>query len=67
VLVTRKMDIFRFSGTDAVWLLSPFNPVRRVAVGVLTHGMFSLVIIATILTNCCVMIMPSTPTTEATE
>lgn len=26
VIITKKKDIFRFSATDAVWLLSPFNP-----------------------------------------
>lgn len=67
MIVTKKKDIFRFSGTDAVWLLSPFNPVRRVAVAVLTHGLFSLVIITTILANCMVMIMPTSPATESTE
>ncbi|CAL8142651.1 unnamed protein product [Orchesella dallaii] len=67
VIVTRKKDIFRFSATEAVWLLSPFNPVRRVAVAVLTHGLFSLVIITTILSNCMVMIMPTSPVTESTE
>ncbi|ODM88181.1 Sodium channel protein para, partial [Orchesella cincta] len=67
VIVTKKKDIFRFSATDAVYLLSPFNPVRRVAVAVLTHGLFSLVIITTILSNCMVMIMPSSPVTESTE
>lgn len=67
MIVTKKKDIFRFSATDAVYLLSPFNPVRRVAIGVLTHGLFSLVIITTILANCAVMIMPSSPLTESSE
>ncbi|CAG7823253.1 unnamed protein product [Allacma fusca] len=67
VIVSKKKDIFRFSATDAVWLLSPFNPVRRVAIGILTHSLFTLCIITTILTNCLVMIMPPSPVTESTE
>ncbi|ODM88183.1 Sodium channel protein para, partial [Orchesella cincta] len=54
---------FGASATDAVYLLSPFNPVRRVAVPVLTHDFFR-VIITTILSNCMVMIMPSSPVTS---
>lgn len=65
--MTRKKDIFRFSATDAIYILSPFNPIRRIAVAVLTHGLFSLVIITTILANCWVMIMPPSPVTESTE
>lgn len=67
MLVTRKKDIFRFSATDAMWCLSPFNPVRRIAIAILTHGMFSLIIITTILANCYVMIIPPSPVTESTE
>lgn len=67
VLITKKKDIFRFSATDAMWCLSPFNPVRRVAIAILTHGLFSLIIISTILANCYQMIMPATPVMESTE
>ncbi|CAL8126446.1 unnamed protein product [Orchesella dallaii] len=67
VIVSKKKDIFRFSATKAVYLLTPWNPIRRAAIGILTHSLFTLVIISTILTNCLVMIMPSTPVTESTE
>ena len=58
---------FRFSATDALWFLSPFSPVRRVAIHILVHPMFSLIIITTILLNCLMMIMPSSEQIESTE
>lgn len=67
VVVSRGRDIFRFAATDAMWILDPFNPIRRVAIYVLVHPLFSFFIITTILTNCVLMIMPSSPTVESTE
>uniref|UniRef100_A0A8D8MA85 Sodium channel protein n=1 Tax=Cacopsylla melanoneura TaxID=428564 RepID=A0A8D8MA85_9HEMI len=67
VVVSKGKDIFRFSATNAVFVLDPFNPIRRVAIYVLVHPLFSLFIITTILTNCILMIMPGTPTIESTE
>jgi len=67
VVVSRGKDIFRFSATDAMWILDPFNPIRRTAIYVLVHPIFSVFIITTILTNCVLMIMPSSPTVESTE
>ena len=58
---------YRFSATDALWFLSPFSPVRRVAIHILVHPMFSLIIITTILLNCLMMIMPSSEQIESTE
>ncbi|XP_076238670.1 sodium voltage-gated channel paralytic isoform X7 [Calliopsis andreniformis] len=67
VVVSKGKDIFRFSATDAMWILDPFNPIRRVAIYILVHPLFSLFIITTILVNCILMIMPTTPTIESTE
>nr|CAD7424707.1 unnamed protein product [Timema monikensis] len=67
VVVSKGKDIFRFSATDAMYILDPFNPIRRVAIYILVHPLFSLFIITTILTNCIFMIMPPTPTIESTE
>ncbi|XP_050676151.1 sodium channel protein para isoform X7 [Leptidea sinapis] len=67
VVVSKGRDIFRFSATDALWILDPFNPIRRVAIYILVHPLFSLFIITTILVNCILMIMPTTPTVESTE
>ncbi|XP_061935181.1 sodium channel protein para isoform X29 [Apis cerana] len=67
VVISKGKDIFRFSATDAMWILDPFNPIRRVAIYILVHPLFSLFIITTILVNCILMIMPTTPTIESTE
>ncbi|XP_055695688.1 sodium channel protein para isoform X9 [Lutzomyia longipalpis] len=67
VVVSKGKDIFRFSASKALWLLDPFNPIRRVAIYILVHPLFSLFIITTILLNCVLMIMPTTPTVESTE
>jgi len=37
LVVARDNTIFRFSTHDALFLLSPFNPIRRGAIVVLTH------------------------------
>ncbi|XP_065082948.1 sodium channel protein para isoform X48 [Ochlerotatus camptorhynchus] len=67
VVVSKGKDIFRFSATNALYVLDPFNPIRRVAICILVHPLFSFFIITTILTNCILMIMPSSPTVESTE
>lgn len=67
VVISRSRDIFRFSATNALWALDPFNPIRRVAINVLVHPLFSLIIIMTILTNCVLMAVPANPTIESTE
>ncbi|XP_031337062.1 sodium channel protein para isoform X6 [Photinus pyralis] len=67
IVISKGKDIFRFSATNAMWILDPFNPIRRVAIYILVHQLFSLFIITTILVNCILMIMPTTPTVESTE
>ncbi|XP_058457329.1 sodium channel protein para isoform X44 [Malaya genurostris] len=67
VVVSKGKDIYRFSATNALYVLDPFNPLRRVAIYILVHPLFSLFIITTILTNCILMIMPASPTVESTE
>lgn len=67
VVISKGRDIYRFSATNALWVLDPFNPIRRVAIYIFVHPLFSLFIITTILVNCILMIMPTTPTVESTE
>ena len=67
VVVSKGKDIYRFSATNAMWILSPFNPIRRVAIFVLVHPLFSFFIILTILTNCVLMVMPPNASIESTE
>uniref|UniRef100_A0A673TYF3 Sodium channel protein n=1 Tax=Suricata suricatta TaxID=37032 RepID=A0A673TYF3_SURSU len=60
VLNTGK-TIFRFSATNALYVLSPFHPVRRAAVKILVHSLFSMLIMCTILTNCVFMAQHDPP------
>ncbi|KAF2359711.1 Sodium ion transport-associated [Trinorchestia longiramus] len=66
-VVSKGKDIFRFSTTDAMWLLSPFSPLRRTAIYILIHPLFNFFIICTILSNCVLMMRPSTELIEASE
>uniref|UniRef100_A0A1I8HUE9 Sodium channel protein n=1 Tax=Macrostomum lignano TaxID=282301 RepID=A0A1I8HUE9_9PLAT len=46
VVVSRDKTIFRFSATNALFLLSPFNPIRRAAIRILTHPAFSMLVLS---------------------
>ncbi|XP_062604338.1 sodium channel protein type 4 subunit alpha B-like isoform X1 [Saccostrea cucullata] len=63
VVVGKDMTIYRFSATNALYLLSPFNPIRRGALYVLVHPLFSALIIITIIVNCAFMAMTEQPFT----
>ncbi|XP_031147481.1 sodium channel, voltage-gated, type I like, alpha b isoform X3 [Sander lucioperca] len=61
IVLNRGKAIFRFNATPALYILSPFNPLRRVAIRVLVHSMFSMLIMFTILTNCAFMTLSQPP------
>ncbi|XP_076069518.1 sodium voltage-gated channel paralytic isoform X2 [Oratosquilla oratoria] len=67
VVISKGKDIFRFSASDAMWILTPFNPVRRTSIFILIHPLFNFFIIITILANCVLMILPPTETIESSE
>lgn len=48
----------RFTANKALFFLSPFHPIRRIAIMVLTHKFFTICVIFTILVNCYIMIRP---------
>ncbi len=50
--------IFRFSATPALLLLGPFHFLRRLALRVLTHKLFALLVFFTVVTNCVVLLLP---------
>uniref|UniRef100_A0A8C2UDK7 Sodium channel protein n=1 Tax=Coturnix japonica TaxID=93934 RepID=A0A8C2UDK7_COTJA len=54
IVLNKGKTIFRFSATPALYLLSPFNVIRRVAIKILST-LFSMLIMLTILTNCVFM------------
>ena len=51
---------FRFHANNGLFVLSPFHPIRRIAIMVLVHPIFSAAVMTTILANCYVMIQPDT-------
>uniref|UniRef100_A0A8C6G0Z0 Sodium channel protein n=1 Tax=Moschus moschiferus TaxID=68415 RepID=A0A8C6G0Z0_MOSMO len=55
IVLNKGKTIFRFSATSALYVLSPFHPIRRAAVKILVHSLFSMLIMCTILTNCVFM------------
>ncbi|XP_027005290.1 sodium channel, voltage gated, type V-like, alpha b isoform X1 [Tachysurus fulvidraco] len=57
IVLNKGKAIFRFSATSALYIFSPFHPVRRASIKILVHSLFSLFIMCTILTNCCFMAM----------
>uniref|UniRef100_A0AAR2KNV1 Sodium channel protein n=1 Tax=Pygocentrus nattereri TaxID=42514 RepID=A0AAR2KNV1_PYGNA len=56
IVLNRGKAIFRFNATPALYILSPFNPLRRAAIKVLVF-----VIMCTILTNCAFMTLSNPP------
>ncbi|XP_054549157.1 sodium channel protein type 5 subunit alpha isoform X1 [Talpa occidentalis] len=61
IVLNKGKTIFRFSATNALYILSPFHPVRRAAVKILVHSLFSMLIMCTILTNCVFMAQHDPP------
>nr|KAF6370461.1 sodium voltage-gated channel alpha subunit 8 [Myotis myotis] len=61
VVLNRGKTLFRFSATPALYILSPFNLIRRIAIKILIHSLFSMIIMCTILTNCVFMTFSNPP------
>ncbi|XP_038645641.1 sodium channel, voltage-gated, type I-like, alpha isoform X5 [Scyliorhinus canicula] len=61
IVLNRGKAIFRFSATPALYILSPFSPLRKVAITILVHSLFSMLIMCTIMTNCVFMTMDNPP------
>uniref|UniRef100_A0A8B9GGT0 Sodium channel protein n=1 Tax=Amazona collaria TaxID=241587 RepID=A0A8B9GGT0_9PSIT len=65
VVLNRGKTLFRFSATPALYILSPFNLFRRIAIKILIHSypfdLFSMIIMCTILTNCVFMTFSNPP------
>ncbi|XP_030064570.1 sodium channel protein type 2 subunit alpha [Microcaecilia unicolor] len=61
IVLNRGKAIFRFSATSALYILTPFNPLRKLAIKVLVHSLFSMLIMCTILTNCVFMTLSNPP------
>ncbi|XP_019910383.3 sodium channel, voltage-gated, type I-like, alpha isoform X3 [Esox lucius] len=61
IVLNRRKTTFRFNASPALYVLSPFNPIRRISIKILVHSLFSMVIMFTILTNCAFMTMNRPP------
>ncbi|XP_054080502.1 sodium channel protein type 4 subunit alpha [Rissa tridactyla] len=61
IVLNKGKSIFRFSATPALYMLGPFHPIRRGAIKVLIHSLFSMFIMITILTNCVFMTLSNPP------
>ncbi|XP_058889704.1 sodium channel protein type 2 subunit alpha-like isoform X1 [Acipenser ruthenus] len=61
IVLNRGKTIFRFNATPALYILSPFNPLRKLAIKILVHSMFSMLIMLTIMTNCTFMTLSNPP------
>ncbi|KAE8295944.1 Sodium channel protein type 4 subunit alpha B Voltage-gated sodium channel subunit alpha Nav1.4b [Larimichthys crocea] len=62
IVLSKWNIIHRFNAESSCYLLSPFNPLRTVAIKILIHYFFRMFILLTILTNCAFMIMSDPPT-----
>jgi hypothetical protein len=67
IVVNKNFQIFRFNSKNALFCLGPFNPIRRVAIFLLTHSLFSSLVMLTILVNCVIMALPNHSVPEFTE
>ncbi|XP_024919317.1 sodium channel, voltage-gated, type I-like, alpha isoform X2 [Cynoglossus semilaevis] len=61
IVLNRGKNIVRFNAAPALYLLSPFNPLRRLAIMILVHSLFNVVIMCTIITNCVFMTLSRPP------
>ncbi|XP_018620019.1 sodium channel protein type 4 subunit alpha B isoform X2 [Scleropages formosus] len=61
IVITKGNTIYRFNAEPACYILSPFSILRRGAIRVLIHPLFSMFIMVTILSNCVFMTMSDPP------
>ncbi|KAM4731897.1 LOW QUALITY PROTEIN: sodium channel, voltage-gated, type I-like, alpha [Anableps anableps] len=61
IVINNKKLIYRFNAAPALYLLTPFNPIRRLSFKILVHSMFNMLIMCTILINCGFMTLSSQP------
>ncbi|NXL77169.1 SCN2A protein, partial [Leptocoma aspasia] len=64
IVLNKGKAIFRFSATSALYILTPFNPIRKIAIKILVHSypfLLIMLIMCTILTNCVFMTMSNPP------
>ncbi|KAJ3601851.1 hypothetical protein NHX12_029613 [Muraenolepis orangiensis] len=63
IVINKGKTIFRFSATASLYIISPFNLFRRIAIKILIHSypFQNMIIMCTILTNCIFMTFSDPP------
>uniref|UniRef100_A0A3Q3K196 Sodium channel protein n=1 Tax=Monopterus albus TaxID=43700 RepID=A0A3Q3K196_MONAL len=61
IVLNKGKTIFRFSATPSLYIISPFNPLRRTFLNLSHLTLFSMIIMCTILTNCIFMTFSDPP------
>uniref|UniRef100_A0A3B4H6P8 Sodium channel protein n=1 Tax=Pundamilia nyererei TaxID=303518 RepID=A0A3B4H6P8_9CICH len=62
IVLNKGKTLFRFSATPSLYIISPFNLFRRIAIKILIHSYpFNMIIMCTILTNCIFMTFSDPP------
>ncbi|XP_053495552.1 sodium channel protein type 4 subunit alpha A [Ictalurus furcatus] len=61
IIITKGNTIYRFNAEPSCYIISPFNLMRRAAIRILIHKLFSMFIMLTILSNCVFMTMSNPP------
>ena len=59
--------IYRFSATKALFILSPWHPLRKLAVRIATSQFFDYFIILTILINCVFLTLQENQASKIAE
>ncbi|KAM9663925.1 sodium channel protein type 9 subunit alpha isoform 1-T1 [Trichechus inunguis] len=66
IVLNKGKTIFRFNATPALYILSPFSPLRRISIKILVHSYpfqnaYFMLIMCTILMNCIFMTLSNPP------
>ncbi|NXN81088.1 SCN5A protein, partial [Bombycilla garrulus] len=67
IVLNKQKTIYRFTATRALWIFSPFHPIRRRAIKILIHSLFTWFIMCTIITNCAFMALTESPKTSSSS
>ncbi|XP_053120686.1 sodium channel protein type 5 subunit alpha-like [Hemicordylus capensis] len=67
MVLNKGKTIFRFTAMRALYILSPFQPIRRTAIKILVHSWFTWFIMVTIFTNCVFMALSPDSQTNSNQ
>eukprot|EP00794_Sanderia_malayensis_P009765 gene9765-10764_t len=56
-----KVYLYRFNRARSLWIFGPKNPVRKMAVMLITNQFFEFFVVLTILINCVMLALSDTP------